>query len=51
MTDELAIALLIVLAVIVYILAKVWRLARKSDEQWQAVDRSKLKAWDDDDLD
>jgi len=50
-TVELAIALLIVLAVFVYTLAKVWRLARKSDEQWKAVDRSKLKAWDDDDRD
>jgi hypothetical protein len=47
-TDELQIALWIVLAVIVYVVANVWRYARKSKEQWQAVDKSKLKVWDDD---
>jgi uncharacterized membrane protein YoaT (DUF817 family) len=47
--DELEIALWIVLAVIVYVVANVWRYARKSKEQWQAVDKSKLKVWDDDD--
>lgn len=51
MTKELVVALVIVLAVVVYTLAKVWRLARKSEEQWQAADKSKLKAWEDDDAD
>ncbi len=49
MTDELQFALWIVLAVVVYVLANVWRHARKSNEQWKAVDKSKIKAWDDDD--
>jgi hypothetical protein len=48
-TDELQIAIWIVLAVIVYVAVNVWRHARKSKEQWQAVDKSKLKVWDDDD--
>jgi hypothetical protein len=48
-TDELQIALWLVLAVIVYVIVNVWRYARKSNEQWRAVDKSKLKVWDDDD--
>ena len=39
---------IIVLLVIVWVLAKVFVYARKSDEQWQQVDKSKLKAWEDD---
>jgi uncharacterized membrane protein YoaT (DUF817 family) len=49
MTDGLLVALFIVLAVIVYVVAKVWAYSRKSDAQWRAVDKSKLKEWDDDD--
>lgn len=49
MTDELEIALGIVLAVIVYVIVNVWRYARKSNKQWRAVDKSKLNVWDDDD--
>ena len=39
---------IIVLFVIVWVLAKVLVYARRSEEQWQRVDKSKLKAWDDD---
>lgn len=39
----------IVLFVIVWVLSKVVFYARKSDEQWQRVDKSKLKVWDEDD--
>ncbi len=42
-------ALLIVLAVVVYVLAKVIYYVRRSREQWQEVDKSKLKEWQDDD--
>ncbi|HEX9852958.1 MAG TPA: hypothetical protein VGA68_08080 [Woeseiaceae bacterium] len=49
MSGELQIALLIVLGVIAYVIANVWRYARKSRQQWQAVDKSKLKVWDDED--
>jgi hypothetical protein len=43
------IALVIVLAVIVYVLAKVFYYARLSRQQWQDVDKSKLREWKDDD--
>lgn len=39
---------IIVLLVSVWVLAKVLIYARKSEEQWQRVDKSKLKVWDDD---
>ncbi|MDH4315264.1 MAG: hypothetical protein OEW68_10530 [Gammaproteobacteria bacterium] len=48
MTDGPAIILVIVFGVIAYVIAKVWIYARKSEEQWRAVDKSKLKKWDDD---
>ena len=35
-------------AVVVYTIAKVLRYMRLSDTQWQQVDKSKLKEWDDD---
>jgi hypothetical protein len=42
--------LLIMIAVIViYTIAKVLQYMRLSDEQWQQVDKTKLKEWDDDD--
>ena len=41
--------LLIMIAVIViYTIAKVLQYMRLSDEQWQQVDKTKLKQWDDD---
>jgi len=41
--------LLIMIAVIViYTIAKVLQYMRLSDEQWQQVDKTKLKEWDDD---
>lgn len=43
------VALVIVLAVVVYVLAKVVYYARLSRQQWQEVDRSKLREWQDDD--
>lgn len=49
MPDDLFFILAIVAAVIIYVLVKVIHYARKSKEQWQQVDRSKLKEWKDDD--
>ena len=39
---------IIVALVIVWVLSKVLFYARKSEEQWKEVDKSKLKDWDDD---
>ena len=43
------IALAIVAAVIVYTVMEVLAYARKSRQQWDEVDRSKLREWDDED--
>ena len=40
--------MLIIGGVAVYTVAKVIGYMRKSDEQWKAVDKSKLKTWEDD---
>ncbi len=40
---------LIVVFIIVWALAKVAAHARKSEQQWREVDKSKLKQWEDDD--
>lgn len=37
-----------ILLVLVWVLSKVLFYAKKSEEQWQKVDKSKLKEWDDD---
>jgi hypothetical protein len=49
MSDGYWIAILIVVVVIAYVLSKVVFYARKSEEQWRSVDKSKLKEWDDED--
>jgi len=38
----------IVLLVVVWVISKVLFYVRKSEEQWQNVDKSKLKVWEDD---
>lgn len=40
---------LFIALVIVYTGFKVRKLMQKSDEQWRAVDQSKLREWQDDD--
>ncbi len=42
-------ALLIIAVIVVYVIAKVVANVRKSEQQWQQVDKSKLKEWDEDD--
>ncbi len=49
MPEGLLPILLIIVAVIVYAIAKVVQNIRKSKRQWEEVDKSKLREWDDDD--
>jgi hypothetical protein len=49
MPEGLLPILLIVAAIIVYVVAKVVQNVRKSEQQWEQVDKSKLRIWDDDD--
>ncbi len=49
MPEGLLPILLIVAAVIVYVIAKVVQNVRKSEQQWEQVDKSKLRIWEDDD--
>ena len=51
MPDGLWPVLLIIGFIILWVLAKVFAYARKSEQQWQAVDKSKLKTWNDDEDD
>ena len=48
MPDGLWVPLVIIVVVFVYVLAKVRHYMRRSEEQWQEVDKSKLREWDDD---
>lgn len=41
--------MLIVAGIVIYVGAKVVFYMRKSRQQWQQVDRSKLREWEDDD--
>jgi len=43
------IGILIVLAVVIYAAGKVVGYMRQSEKQWEQVDKSKLKQWDEDD--
>lgn len=49
MPEGLLPILLIIAAVIVYAIAKVVQNIRKSERQWDEVDKSKLREWDEDD--
>ena len=49
MPEGLVPIIIIIAIVIVYTIAKVRDLMRRSDEQWREVDKSKLREWDDDD--
>jgi hypothetical protein len=41
--------LVLIVFVVVYTIAKVVANVKKSKDQWQQVDKSKLKEWDDED--
>ena len=49
MPDGLTFLLIMIALIVVYTIAKVLQYMRLSDKQWQQVDKSKLKEWDDDD--
>ena len=49
MPEGLLPVLLIIAFVILYVIGKVVGYVRKSEQQWQEVDKSKLKEWEDDD--
>jgi len=49
MPDGLWPIVVLIIVVIVYVIAKVGFYVRKSEQQWQQVDKSKLREWDDDD--
>ena len=51
MPDGLLPILILIAGVIIYVIAKVMENVRKSAKQWEQVDKSKLKEWDDDEDD
>ena len=51
MPDALLYILIFIAFVIVYVIAKVLHYVRLSDQQWEQVDKSKLRTWDDDEED
>lgn len=51
MSNELWIAALILFVFVIYVIAKVIGYMRQSERQWQQVDKSQLKSWDDDEED
>jgi multisubunit Na+/H+ antiporter MnhC subunit len=48
MPDGLWQILILIAIVIVYVVAKIVGYMRQSEEQWQQVDKSKLREWEDD---
>jgi len=48
MADGLIVLLIFIGLVIAYTIAKVIGYMRESERQWQQVDKSKLKKWEDD---
>jgi len=51
MPNGLIFLLVLILGVIIYTIAKVIRLNRLSEQQWEQTDKSKIKEWDDDEWD
>ena len=49
MPEGLLPILLIIAAVVVYTIVKVRQHMRESERQWEQVDKSKLREWEDDD--
>lgn len=41
--------ILIIIAIVFWVLAKVYSNMKKSERQWREVDKSKLREWQDDD--
>lgn len=51
MPDGLKYLLIFIAVVVIYTIAKVIGYMRQSDRQWEQVDKSKLREWDDDEDD
>jgi hypothetical protein len=51
--DDLSLlgAILLLLCFVIFTIAKVVSYMRQSEKQWQQVDKSKLKTWEDDEDD
>jgi hypothetical protein len=49
MPEGLLPIIVMIALVVVYVIAKVVGYMRVSDQQWQQVDKSKLREWDEDD--
>lgn len=49
MPDGLTILLIVIAFIIVYTIVRIVQYVRLSEKQWQQVDKSKLKEWEDDD--
>ena len=49
MPEGLLWLLIFIVGVVVYTIAKVVQLKRQSQRQWEEVDKSKLKEWQEDD--
>ena len=49
MPTTLLLILGLIAVVIVYTIARIIRLNRLSEQQWERVDKSKLREWEDDD--
>lgn len=49
MPEGLLPILVLIAIVIIYTVAKIIGYMRRSDRQWQQVDKSKLREWDDED--
>ena len=49
MPEGLTFLLIMIALIVVYTIAKVVQYMRLSEKQWDEVDKSKLREWDDDD--
>ena len=49
MNTPFLLVLLLVVIIIVWVIAKVRHYARVSERQWERVDKSRLRHWEDDD--
>lgn len=49
MPDGLLPIIILIVAVVIYTIAKIRSYVRRSAQQWEQVDKSKLREWDDDD--
>ena len=49
MPEGLVFLLVMIALIVVYTIVKVLQYMRLSDKQWDEVDKSKLKEWEDDD--